>query len=283
MPKSNPQSKQKRSLEFTTLLGLLLACGCIVSGLLMENGRLADIAQLAAGLIVFGGTLGAVMITTPLHQVIAAWRALGIVFFAQEQPVEATLEQILGMAQRARRSGMAALEKDTAQIEDEFLKKAVNLVADGTDLRELRSILELEIEAEFSRVDANARVWECAAGYAPTIGIIGAVLGLIQVMKHLEHLDEVGRGIAVAFVATLYGVFSANILFLPIAGKLKAVGREAERLHEMMLEGAVAIAEGVNPTLIRIKLAPFLPVAVQRAPPLKRKSPPAKLTAKAAL
>jgi chemotaxis protein MotA len=267
MPEKSPEKspKVKRSLDLNTALGLVLAVGCILSGLLLENGKLADIAQFAAGLVVFGGTIGAVMITTPLPQVVSALRALNGVLFAEVQPVRETLEKILAMAHRARRFGIAVLQDDADAIDDGFLKKAVGLVADGTDLRELRAILELEIEAEAGRVESTARVWETAAGYAPTVGIIGAVLGLIQVMKHLEHLDEVGRGIAVAFVATLYGVFSANILFLPVAGKLKAVGEGAENLRQMMLEGAVAIADGTNPTLIRIKLESFLPKSSQKA------------------
>jgi chemotaxis protein MotA len=272
MPTPHKSRKVKRSLDLNTVLGLVLAVGCILSGLLLENGKLADVAQLAAGLVVLGGTIGAVMITTPLPQVVSALRALNGVLFTEVQPVRETLEQLLAMAHRARRFGMAVLEEDANGIDDGFLKKAVGLIADGTDLRELRAILELEIEAEASRVENTARVWETAAGYAPTVGIMGAVLGLIQVMKHLDHLDEVGRGIAVAFVATLYGVFSANILFLPIAGKLKAVGEGAENLRQMMLEGAVGIADGTNPTLIRIKLESFLPKSSRKAAAGKQES-----------
>jgi chemotaxis protein MotA len=272
MPTPHKSRKVKRSLDLNTVLGLVLAVGCILSGLLLENGKLADVAQLAAGLVVLGGTIGAVMITTPLPQVVSALRALNGVLFTEVQPVRETLEQLLAMAHRARRFGMAVLEEDANGIDDGFLKKAVGLIADGTDLRELRAILELEIEAEASRVENTARVWETAAGYAPTVGIMGAVLGLIQVMKHLDHLDEVGRGIAVAFVATLYGVFSANILFLPIAGKLKAVGEGAENLRQMMLDGAVGIADGTNPTLIRIKLESFLPKSSRKAAAGKQES-----------
>ncbi len=282
MPTNNDHTKVKRRLDINTLLGLVLAVGCIVSGLLLENGRLADVAQVAAALVVFGGTLGAVMITTPLPQVITAVRAVSAVLITVNPPFDAILDRLVGMAQRARRLGLAVLEEDAARSDDVFLKKAISLVADGTDLRQLRAILELEIAAETHRVDGDARVWESAAGYAPTIGIIGAVLGLIQVMKHLEHLDEVGRGIAVAFVATLYGVFSANIIFLPIAGKLKAVGQQTETLHEMMLEGALAIAEGMNPTLIRIKLEPLLPQSIRNAPAAEPHGS-AKLAAKAAV
>ncbi len=274
--------KVKRRLDLNTVLGLVLAVGCILAGLLMENGKLADVAQFAAGIVVLGGTIGAVMITTPLPQVVSALRALNGVLFTEVQPVRETLEQLLAMAHRARRFGIAALQEDANGISDAFLKNAVGLVADGTDLRELRSILELEIDAEASRVETTARVWETAGGYAPTVGIMGAVLGLIQVMKHLEHLDEVGRGIAVAFVATLYGVFSANILFLPIAGKLKAIGEGAENLHQMMLEGAIGIADGTNPTLIRIKLESFLPKSSRKAAAEKPETGRSAVTSKVA-
>ena len=283
MAKPNDSPKRKQSFDTNTLLGLILAVGCILAGLLLENGRVSDVAQFAAALVVFGGTAGAVMITTPLPHVLAALRALSTVLITQTQPFKETLEQLIGMANRARRFGMAVLQENAGETDDEFLKKAVGLVADGTDLRELRAILELDIAADANRVEVAARVWETAAGYAPTIGIIGAVLGLIQVMKHLEHLDEVGRGIAVAFVATLYGVFSANILFLPIAGKLKANAQEAESLHELMLEGALAIAEGTNPTLMRIKLEPFLPKSIGKTQLRKERSERPNLASKAAV
>jgi chemotaxis protein MotA len=152
-----------------------------------------------------------------------------------------------------------SLEQEADLIEDPFLRKALNLAVDGTDLQELRKMLELEIALGEHRAEEEARVFEAAGGYAPTIGIIGAVLGLIQVMKNLANIDEVGHGIAVAFVATVYGVGSANILFLPAANKIKARAHHEVQAKELMLEGVAGIVEGLNPKLIRSKLEAYAP------------------------
>ena len=137
------------------------------------------------------------------------------------------------------------------------MQKALNLAVDGKELSQIRSIMELEIELVEQRGEAEAKVFEAAGGYAPTIGIIGAVLGLIQVMQHLDDINEVGRGIAVAFVATIYGVGAANLFFLPVAGKIKDRMRQEQTRREMMLEGVISILEGMNPRMIEAKLAGF--------------------------
>ena len=178
-------------------------------------------------------------------------------FFEPEQAPEELLEKVVAYAQKARRSGLVSLEDDASAEPDPFLKKALNLAVDGTDLVELRIMMELDIDMAERRAEADAKVFEMAGGYAPTIGIIGAVMGLIQVMKHLENIDEVGRGIAVAFVATVYGVASANILFLPAGGKIKARAHRETELKELTLEGVVGIVEGMNPKLIRAKLGAY--------------------------
>jgi chemotaxis protein MotA len=144
---------------------------------------------------------------------------------------------------------------------------------DGTDLQEIRNMMEIDIALAEESAESEAKVWEAAGGYAPTIGIIGAVLGLIQVMKHLEDIKEVGHGIAVAFVATVYGVGSANILFLPMANKLRARARAAARLRDMTLEGVIGIVEGLNPTLIRMKLDSFNHDKPKSARPMLAKEP----------
>ena len=156
------------------------------------------------------------------------------------------IEEIIGYATQARKSGIVSLEQEAAAIHDPFLKKALGLAVDGIESDKIRHIMELEIEVFEQKSEAEAKVFEAAGGYAPTIGIIGAVLGLIQVMKNLADIDEVGRGIAVAFVATIYGVGVANIIFLPVATKLKARAKEAVQLREMMLQGVLSIAEGLN-------------------------------------
>jgi chemotaxis protein MotA len=236
-----------------------------LGGLILEKGKVQDVAQVTAALIVLGGTLGAVMVTTPIGVLLSAAAKLSHIFFESRHAPGAIIEQIIAYATKARKHGIVSLENETDSIEDPFLRKALSLAVDGTDLQELRRMMELDISLEEQRGEAEARVYEAAGGYAPTIGIIGAVLGLIQVMKHLANIDEVGHGIAVAFVATVYGVGAANLFFLPAGGKLRSRLQAAVEIRELMLEGVLAIAEGLNPKLIRIKLEAYAPPpAIQR-------------------
>jgi chemotaxis protein MotA len=244
--------------DFATLGGIVLAIGGLIGGLLLEGGRLQDIAQITSALIVLGGTIGAVMITTPLAVLVRAARQVGSVFFSSTESLSERIDEIVALANRARRTGILSLESQTASIEDPFLRKSLELAVDGVEPAKIRDIMEFEIGLFEQDADAEAKVFEAAGGYAPTIGIIGAVLGLIQVMKNLANVDEVGRGIAVAFVATVYGVASANLFFLPAAGKLKARAQELVRIRELTLEGVLGIASGVNHRLIRTKLEAFL-------------------------
>jgi chemotaxis protein MotA len=243
--------------DIATLGGLALALGGIIGGMLMEGGKLAELAQPTAAIIVLGGTIGATMVTTPLKILLSAARKLVMVFLEKDVTPRAMIEEIIGYATKARKNGIVSLEQEAEQIADPFLRKALNLAVDGADLQELRKMMELEIVLEEHHAEAEAKVFEAAGGYAPTIGIIGAVLGLIQVMKNLANIDEVGRGIAVAFVATIYGVASANIFFLPAGNKLKARAQNGIRMKELMLEGVVGIVEGLNPKLIRSKLEAY--------------------------
>ena len=235
-----------------------MALAGIVGGLILEGGKVSDISQVTAAIIVLGGTLGAVMLTTPMPILLRAARGLGQVFFEREHPRAAIIEDIIMLANKARKNGIVSLETDVEAIEDPFLKKALSLAVDGTDLQELRRMMELEVELEEQAVEAEAKVYEVAGGYAPTIGIIGAVLGLIQVMKNLANIDEVGHGIAVAFVATVYGVGLANLFFLPVGSKIKARLHHSVKTKDLMLEGVCSIVEGMNPKLIRIKLEAFM-------------------------
>jgi chemotaxis protein MotA len=247
-------TEKTRKVDVSTLLGLGLAILGILGGLKLEGGRLGDIAQLTAAMIVFGGTAGAVMITTPFSTLRSAVRALPSVFSEHMTESGAVIDQILQLATKARKSGLVSLENDALQLSDPFLKKALLLAVDGADLQDVQLMMELELDLIERRGEAQAKVFEAAAGFAPTIGIIGAVLGLIQVMKHLEDIDAVGHGIAVAFVATVYGVSAANLLLLPAANKLKARLHHNIEIKELMLQGTLAIAEGLNPKLISIKL-----------------------------
>ena len=260
-------AEPKARPDFATIGGLLLAIGGIAGGLVMEGGRLRDVAQITSAMIVLGGTIGAVMITTPLSVLIRAGKQLRHVFLSSTESLSQRVEEIIGFATQARKSGIVSLELPASLIEDPFLKKALELAVDGVEPTRIRDIMELEIQLFEQNAEAEAKVFESAGGYAPTIGIIGAVLGLIQVMKNLANVDEVGRGIAVAFVATIYGVGSANIFFLPAASKLKARSHEMVRFRELTVEGIVGIAEGVNHRLIRIKLNAFL----EKNPPNKER------------
>jgi len=255
--------------DVATFGGLLLAVAGILGGLLIEGGKVQDVLQMTAAMIVLGGTIGAVMVTTPLPVLLSAVRQLKVVFFAKDQPPDAIIEEIISYATKARKNGIVALEQDADAVADKFLRKALNLAVDGTDLQVLRKMMELEIALDEHHGEAEAKVFEAAGGYSPTIGIIGAVLGLIQVMKHLEDIKEVGHGIAVAFVATVYGVASANLFFLPAANKLKARLQSALQIKELMLEGVIGIVEGLNPKLIRSKLDAYVH---QPAKPAKGKA-----------
>jgi chemotaxis protein MotA len=251
--------KAKGGLDLATLAGVALAAGGIVGGLLLEGGVIKDITQYTAAIIVLGGTLGAVLVNTPLAVFKGAIGRLRQVVFEKEESLEDVLEEVIGYANKARKTGLVSLEEDSMRIGDPFLRKALSMAVDGCDLSEMRSTMELEIAVREHHAEAEAKVFEAAGGYAPTIGIIGAVLGLIQVMKHLENIEEVGHGIAVAFVATVYGVAIANLFLLPAANKIKArIAAETER-REMILEGVIGIVEGLNPKLIRSKLEAYLP------------------------
>lgn len=252
---SDAQSVQ---LDWATLAGLAIALLGILGGLLLEGGRVSDVSQLTAAFIVVGGTLGAVMVTTPVATLMAALRELPAIFWQPTHSASRTVAQLTALSSKARRKGVVSLEEDLDVIADPFLRKALGLLVDGTDLKVVRRIMELEMDGLEGSGEETARVFEAAGGYAPTIGIIGAVLGLIQVMKHLDDLQAVGHGIAVAFVATVYGVGLANILLLPAANKLKARLHVASRMRELMLEGVIAIGEGLNSQLISSKLDPFL-------------------------
>jgi len=253
-------------MDAGSLGGLLLAIAGILAGLLLEGGHIGQVAQPTAAMIVFGGTLGAVMLQFPLKTVLAAGQRLVRVFLHRSDGGEAMLRQIVSFANKARRNGIVSLDQELSQVTDPFLRQSLMLAVDGTEPAELRRIMEVQIENVTENEARIPAVFESAGGFSPTIGIIGAVIGLIQVMQHLDHMDQVGRGIAVAFVATIYGVGSANVFFLPAAGKLRQRTRDDQRLREMALEGVISIVEGMNPRMIEIKLASFRGAAPRQGP-----------------
>jgi chemotaxis protein MotA len=245
-------------VDKATLGGLVLAIGGILLGLMLEGGNLGQVLQPTAAMIVFGGTLGAVLIQYPLPVALSAFRRLAEVFVEPAQNAQSTIELLVKYANQARRDGIISLDKELATIRDPFLRRALMLAVDGTDPQDLRKTMELELDNKEEQEEKIPQLFESAGGFSPTIGIIGAVLGLIQVMQHLDKIDEVGRGIAVAFVATLYGVGAANLILLPAAGKLKIRLRDEQIIREMMLEGVVSILEGMNPRMVEEKLLGFL-------------------------
>jgi chemotaxis protein MotA len=253
-PAKKPASRPGSRPDVSTFAGIVIALAGIIGGLLLEKGQIQDIVQGTAAMIVLGGTFGAVLVTNPMPVVMRAFRALRGVLMEDANSTPATIEVLIQYAGKARKNGIVSLETEAATVTDPFLRKALGLAVDGTDLVELRKMMEIDVALSEQNAEAEAKVWEAAGGYAPTVGIIGAVMGLIQVMKHLEDIKAVGHGIAVAFVATVYGVGSANILFLPIANKLRSRARDATLLKDMILDGVIGIVEGLNPTLIRLKL-----------------------------
>ena len=252
-------------MDKATFAGLLLAFGGIIAGLMLEGGSVAQILQPTAAMIVFGGTIGAIMVQFPLTVVLKSFRALAGVFFESEGDLQAVITEIVGYAKQARKKGIISLDSELPNIKDPFLKKYLMLAVDGSEPQELRNMMELELQNQEVHEERIPQVFESAGGFSPTIGIIGAVLGLIQVMQHLDNISEVGKGIAVAFVATIYGVGAANILFLPSAGKLKIRMQAAQLKRAMMLEGVISILEGLNPRIVETKLQGFLPEATEAA------------------
>jgi chemotaxis protein MotA len=260
-------AKASAKPDIASIAGLVVAFGGILGGLIIEGGKIKDITQFTAALIVLGGTSGAVMVSVPLKTLIGGLKRLKGVFLDPKVEMSGMIEEVIGFATKARKNGLVSLEAEAFAIEDPFLKKALTLAVDGTDLQEIRKMLELEIELEEHHAESEAKVFECAGGYSPTVGIIGAVMGLIQVMKNLANIDEVGHGIAVAFVATVYGVGMANLFFLPAASKIKARIHDEVQRKELILEGVSGIVEGLNPKLIRIKLEAYS----HAGPPTKEK------------
>src|SRR5271155_3515508 len=245
-------------MDIASIGGIALAIIGILAGMMIEGGSIAQITQPTAAMIVVGGTVGAVMLQFPMNIFLAAIKAIVKVFLHKGSSGEATLAQLVAFAHKARKSGIVSLDQDLAAVEDPFLKQALMLAIDGTEPSEVRKIMQMELDNKTEMEEKIPQVFEAAGGYSPTVGIIGAVLGLIQVMQHLDNIDEVGRGIAVAFVATIYGVALANLICLPAAGKLKIRHREEQMIKEMMLEGVISIQEGMNPRMIETKLRTFL-------------------------
>jgi chemotaxis protein MotA len=257
----------------SSLGGIGLALAGIAVGLYLDGGKAGQLLQPTAALIVFGGTLGAVMVQFPFSVLKQAAGQLKAVFIGGKDPAAQLIADLTRYAVKARRSGLLSLDEDLESMKDPFLKKALTLAVDGTRSSEIKQRMEFEMDHEADKEDLIPMVFEAAGGFAPTVGILGAVLGLIQVMQRLENINEVGRGIAVAFVATIYGVGSANLFFLPCAGRIKILMRRKQALRELMLDGVVNIAENIHPRVFEAKVASYMDGAAvaSRVPQLAAK------------
>ncbi|MDD2337934.1 MAG: flagellar motor protein [Geobacteraceae bacterium] len=245
-------------MDISTIIGIILAIGAILGGQIMEGGHVSALIQPTAALIVLGGTFGAAFVSFPLSTIKQALKDSKRVFFNSSEDNEAIIKEMINYAAKARRNGLISLEQEAQTAKDRFTRKGISLVVDGIDPQKLQDTMETELETYEEHAKGSAEFFEAAGGYAPTIGIIGAVLGLIHVMNNLADTSKLGAGIAVAFVATIYGLMTANIFCLPFATKLKHRIKDELLQKRMIIEGLTAIQNGENPHYIEQKLRSFL-------------------------
>ncbi len=251
-------------MDILSVAGILIAIVAIVGGQALEGGHFSSIIQGTAFLIVFGGTLGAVMLQFPLSIFMKSLGAAGMVFGNVSVDMKGVITQVVELSNVSRKQGLLALEGQLKHIADPFMAKGIQLVVDGTEPPKIREILEVEVSVLEDEYTSYAKVYEAFGGYAPCVGIIGAVLGLIHVMENLADPSALGGGIAVAFVATVYGVGMANLLFLPMGSKIKLKAKDLIAGKLMVVEGLMCVAQGENPRMIQEKLSGFLPSSEQK-------------------
>ena len=245
-------------MDVISLAGLLLAIVAILGGQVLEGGHISSLIQPTAFMIVMGGTIGAVMLQSPWHSFVTGLKISTWVFVPPVPPTRALIDQIVEWSNIARREGLLSLEKKMDQMKDPFMRKGLQLLVDGVEPEHIREVMEVEITTWETEMKQAAKIWDAAGGYAPTIGILGAVMGLIHVMENLADPAKLGSGIAVAFVATIYGVGAANLIFLPVANKIKANIMRLVAVREMVLEGIVRIGHGDNPRIIESRLQGYI-------------------------
>mgnify|MGYP000235852477 FL=1 len=257
-------------MDSTTVGGLVIGVGCLVAALWLEGGHLQQLVNLPAALIVLGGTFGATLIGLSVQQLRDLPHILRQALVRPSIDIPQTIRWLVTLSEKARRDGLLALEADANAASDEFLKRALQLAIDGTDPELVRDILQLEITFLEERHRQGEQVFTSMGGYAPTMGVLGTVMGLIHMMSRIENPSQMGPAIATAFVATLYGVSSANLLFLPIANKLRTRHAEEVLLREVIVEGVLAIQSGENPRIVEQRLRAFLSQRQKRALPALR-------------
>lgn len=246
-------------MDLATLIGLGGSLVVIVIVMIMDGGTPAELfSHPSALLLILGGSFLATTMTVPLEIALKLPKFIGIAFKQKKVDLNEVIELIARMADKARREGLLALEEESKKINDTFLRKGIMLVVDGTDPAQVRTILELEIEHMEERHAAGIGFFSAAGGFAPTFGIIGTVMGLISVLKQLDDPSKLAKSIAAAFLATLWGLLSANLIWLPIGGKLQARSHEEVTFRRMMMEGILSLQAGENPRIIKEKLSTFL-------------------------
>lgn len=245
-------------MDTISIIGLLVGVGAIVGGQVLEGGHVGSLLQPTAFVIVLGGTLGAVLLQSPVRIFVTGVKMGRWVFFPPVVSPRQLIEDVIRWGNVARKEGLLSLEGQIATLQDPFTAKGLQLLVDGAEPERLREVLEVEIDAYEKEMKTAAKVWESAGGYSPTIGILGAVMGLIHVMENLSDPSKLGAGIAVAFVATIYGVGVANLIFLPISKKLMVNIARLVSYREMYVDGLVGIANGDNPRLIESRLQGYL-------------------------
>jgi chemotaxis protein MotA len=244
-------------MDIGTIGGILFAIACILGGQALEGGHAGSLVQATAAIIVLGGTMGAVAVSFPVSDLKRGMVLAKMAFQQKKSDIGDLIKQVVELAGIARREGVLALEQRMAEIKDPFLKRAVGFLVDGVDAAVARDALETEIGAEYDENVVGAKVFESAGGYSPTVGIIGAVLGLIHVMENLSDPSKLGGGIATAFVATVYGVGVANLIFLPLANKIKRKLHVEKERKTLIAEGVLSIQAGLNPRVLEEKLAAY--------------------------
>jgi chemotaxis protein MotA len=240
-------------------IGLGLAFAMLAMGDIMGGGNPAGLFNLSAALVVLGGTMGAALASTSVEQCKLIPALYKKAFSTGPPNYRDELDRIVGFAEKARREGLLALDSEVGEIEDPFVRKGMQLVVDGTDPDVVREILEAELDGMAARHAAGAEPFSHAGGFAPTIGILGTTMHLVVILKNLDKPETLGPMIAAAFIATLYGVGSANVVFYPIANRLKVIAREEQALKTMLIEGILAVQAGENPRLISDRLMTFVP------------------------
>jgi chemotaxis protein MotA len=252
-----------------TAIGLALALISILGAAVVEAGSIGilfALLNLPSAMIVFGGTIGAIIISFPLERVTKLGKVLGVAFRQEATSERDLVNLFVRLSERARREGLLALESEAAEIHDKAIQKGVLLVVDGTDPELVREIMESDVAAMSERHEGKFAMFAAAGGYAPTMGIIGTVMGLVNVLSHLDKPDELGKSIATAFIATLYGVLSANVFWLPVGERLKQRNKEEVALRTLAVEGVLAVQAGDNPRVVREKLEAFLPLNLRGEP-----------------